>query len=461
MNKQRTTPATHGAALRLTWVGSILLSYCLAAWPLDLLQAYEAAQRNDPAIKTSRANAEAGRERLPQARAQLLPSVSVSATRNKNELDRNNIATGADLPLQTYLSGTANFAARQPLYRPALIAGYRQAAAQVDDVNASLQRDEQNLAVRLVGAYLDAVATGDQLALVVAQRVFYTAQLDSARKSFSGGAGTRTDVDEVLARLDLIKAHELEAQQNVGFARRQLQVLVGEPVAQLAELDPARLVLSLPDPDSAEHWIERAAQNSPEMRMLKARLEAAEQAIKKAQAGHYPTLDGVVQWSYGDQENINLLNSRSKTTSVGLQLNVPLYAGGYVSSTVRQALAERAGIEQQLESVRLDLGVRVHKEYRGITEGILKVRALEQAVRSADQLVLSNQKSFAAGSRTVVDILNAEQQRTVALRDLAQERYVYLMSRIKLLALVDAVNPQAMAELNAPFANSQPGSSIN
>ena len=382
--------------------------------------------------------------------------VSLSATRNKNELERNNIATGADLPLQSYLSGTANLAARQPLYRPALTAGYRQAAAQVDDVNASLQREEQNLAVRLAGAYLDAIATGDQLSLVIAQRIFYTTQLDAARKSFAAGAGIRTDVDEVLARLDLIKANELEAQQNVGYARRQLQSLVGEPVTQVAELNPSRLVLALPDPDSPESWIERAEQSSPEMRMLKARLEAADQAIKKAQAGHYPTLDGVLQWSYGDQENINLLNSRSKTTSIGLQLSVPLYAGGYVSSTVRQAVAERASAEQNLEALRLDLGVRVHKEYRGITEGILKIRALEQAVRSADQLVLSNQKSFAAGSRTVVDILNAEQQRTVALRDLAQARYLYLMSRVKLMALVDGINPQWMAEMNAPFGDPTP-----
>jgi protease secretion system outer membrane protein len=454
VNKHGQIIREQGAALRLILVGNVLSACSLAAWPLDLMQAYEAAQRNDASIKASRANAEAGRERLPQARAQLLPSVALSATRNKNELNRNNITTGADAPLQSYLSGTANFSARQPLYRPTLMAGYRQAVAQVDDVNASLQRDEQNLAVRVVGAYLDAVATGEQLALVTSQRTFYTAQLDLARKSFAAGAGTRTDVDEVLARLDLGKANEVEAQQNVGFARHQLQVLVGEPVTGLAELNPSRLVLSEPNPASVEAWIAQAEQNSPEMRMLKARLEAADQAVKKAQAGHYPTLDGVLQWSYGDQENINQLNSRSKTTSIGLQLNVPLYAGGYVSSSVRQAVAERASAEQALESMRLDLGVRVHKEYRGIIEGILKVRALEQAVRSADQLVLSSQKSFAAGSRTVVDILNTEQQRTVALRDLAHARYLYLVSRVKLLALVDGINPEMMAEINAPFAAS-------
>lgn len=451
MSWQRHQPLASGVLRRSTWVGALMLGFSLSVWSMDLLQAYEAAQRHDPAIKASRANAEAGRERLPQALAQLLPNLTLSATRSKNELYRNNTVTGADLPRQSYLSGSANVVARQALYRPVVLAGYRQAAALVDDVNATLRLDEQNLAVRLVGAYLDALAADDQLTLVVTQRAFYTVQLDSARKTFAAGAGTRTDVDEVLARLDMSKAQELEAQQHAGFTRRQLQVMVGEPVTRLAALDSTKLVLHPPVPNDVETLVERATQNSAEIRRLMAQLEAAEQSIKKAQAGHLPTLDGVLQWSYGDQENINLLNSRTQSTLIGLQLSVPLYAGGVFSSTVRQALAERASVEHQLESVRLDLGVRVHKEYRNITEGILKIKALEQAVRSADQLVMSNQKSFQAGSRTVVDILNAEDRRSVARRDLARERYRYLLARVTLCALVDEISPQAMAALNEPF----------
>lgn len=451
MSRQCHQPLASGVVCRTTCVGALLLGLSLSTWSMDLLQAYEAAQRHDPAIKASRANAEAGRERLPQAYAQLLPNLTLSATRSKNELHRNNTVTGADLPRQSYLSGSANVVARQALYRPVLLAGYRQAAALVDDVNATLRLDEQNLAVRLVGGYLEVLAADDQLTLVVTQRAFYTVQLDSARKRFAAGSGTRTDVDEVLARLDMSKAQELEAQQHVGFTRRQLQVMVGEPVTRLAALDSTRMVLQPPVPNDIETLVALAMQNSAEIRRLTARLEAAEQSLNKAQAGHYPTLDGVLQWSFGDQENINLLNSRTQSTLVGLQLSVPLYAGGYFSSTVRQALAERASVEHQLESVRLDLGVRVHKEYRSITEGILKIEALGQAVRSADQLVLSNQKSFQAGNRTVLDVLNAEERRTAALRDLARERYHYLLARVRLSALVDEISSQAIGQLNEPF----------
>ncbi|MEN9395766.1 MAG: hypothetical protein RLZ81_296 [Pseudomonadota bacterium] len=453
MKNQTLKMVGRGQRWHLPLIGGALMSYCLVAWPLDLMQAYQAAQRNDATLRASRANAEAGRERLPQAESQLKPSVAINASHFTNELTASNVATGVDSPLQRYESNSANITVRQPLIRTSLIAQVRQAAAQVDDVNAGLRRDEQNLAIRLVGAYLDALGTGDQLALVVAQRVFYTAQLDSARKTFAAGAGTRTDVDEVQARLDMVQAMELEARQNVGYAKRQLQVLVGESVETLAPLNVSKLELALPQPDSVDNWIERAEQNSPEMRMARAQLDAAVQGIDRAKAGHHPTLDGVVQWSRSDRDNTSQPNTRTTNASLGVQLTIPLFSGGYVDSSIRQALAERDRAQEALESLRLDLGVRVHKEFRGISEGILKIRALEQAVRSADQVVLSNQKSFVAGSRTVVDILNAEQQRTVALRDLAQARHLYLLSRVKLLALVDAADAQAMTELNSSFGN--------
>ena len=232
-----------------------------------------------------------------------------------------------------------------------------------------------------------------------------------------------------------------------------MQAQGGEPINTLATLNGAKLVLSPPQPDAVESWIERAEQSSPEMRMARAQLDAAVQGIDKARAGHHPTLDGVLQWSRSDRDNTSQPNTRTTNASLGVQLTVPLYAGGYVDSSVRQAVAERDRANEALESLRLDLGLRVHKEFRGITEGILKIRALEQAVRSADQVVLSNQKSFAAGSRTVVDILNAEQQRSVALRDLAQARHLYLMSRVRLLALVDGVDTQVMLALNDSFQN--------
>jgi outer membrane protein/protease secretion system outer membrane protein len=260
--------------------------------------------------------------------------------------------------------------------------------------------------------------------------------VDAAKKGLAAGSGTRTDIDDAQSRLDMAAAQELEARQNQDLARRQLQLLVNQPVDQIAKLNVAALRLSAPMPANLDDWTRKAEQASPEIRAMQARLDAARREVSKAQAGHLPTLDAVAQWSNSGSENITRVNSRYENKTIGLQLNIPLYSGGYVNSTIRQAVAEQTRAEESLEALRRDLGVRVHKEYRGVSEGVLRVRALEQAARSAEQMMKSTQMSLTAGSRSQLDVLNAQQQFTLALRDLAQARLVYLLSGVRLASLV-------------------------
>ena len=429
---------------------SLLLSLSGTVLSMDLLQAYQAAQQQDATILASRAAAQAGRERLPQARSQLLPNVAMSVGRNQNNLvNTTPNSLGQEQTSEThYPSLNRTLTVRQPLFRSYLAAQYRQAESQVQEAEASLAQDEQNLAVRVSGAYFEAMLTHEQLALVLAQRTAYTTQLDAARKSLAAGSGTRTDVDDAQARLDMNAALEIEARQNVSYTLRQLEMLVNQPVDKLATLDVARLELLQPQPNVLQDWIARAETGNPQLQSLRAQVETSRQEVKKAGSGHYPTLDAVAQWSRSESENILNVASRYTNASVGLQLNIPIFSGGYVNSSVRQALAGQEHAEQALEAGRRDLGVRVYKEFRGMTENIPKVRALELALRSADQLVLSSRKSFQAGSRTVIDVLNAEQQRMVVLRDLAQARYMYLIAKIRLLALVGAADDEAVAAIN-------------
>ena len=425
---------------------------CLSspAWSLDLSQAYQAAMTQDATIRATRAATEAKLERLPQARSQLLPNIAATASRNRNSLE--STAPGfLGRPVTSnidYASSSAVLTLRQPLFRPYQMADYRQAKAQVEDANAILERELQNVAVRVSGAYFEALLTAEQLALVLSQKVAYTSQFDAAKKRFTGGSGTRTDIDEAQAALDLNVAQELEARQNVDYTRRQLQTLVNQPIDDLATLDPDKLVLALPLPNRLEDWTERAEANSPEIRSFNAQIEVARYEVEKAQAGHYPTLDAIVQLSRNESDSVTNVNNRYTNTSIGLQLNVPLFAGGYVNSTVRQALAEKERAEETLEALRRDLGVRVHHEFRGVTEGILKIKALEQAVRSTEQVAQSNRRSFEAGSRTLIDTLNAEQQKVSAQRDLAQARFVYLISRVKLQALAGGPKTEVIDEVN-------------
>ena len=417
-------------------------SAALASWAqssvLDLKQVYQAALEQDANIRASRAAADSGRERLPQARAGLLPQVSASAGRNNNNLDTTapNILGNPVTTNDQYFSDNRTLQVRQPLINMQRWLQFQQAKSVVEEVEANLDRDLQNLVVRVAGAYFETLMADEQLDLVLAQKKTYTALVDAAQKGFAAGSGTRTDIDDAKARLDMATAQELEARQNQDLTRRQLELLVNQPVKQIARLNVNTLKLLPPEPANLDEWTRKAEQASPEIKALQARLEAARREVGKAQAGHFPTLDAVAQWSNSGSENITRVNSRYENKTIGLQLNIPIYSGGYVNSTIRQAVAEQTRTEESLEALRRDLGVRVHKEYRGVSEGVMRVRALEQAARSAEQMMKSTQMSQKAGSRTQLDVLNAQQQYTLALRDLAQARLVYLLSKVRLSSLV-------------------------
>ena len=438
-------------------VACALSSAAIATWSqpvsMDFKQVYEAALVQDASIRASRASADAGREKLPQARAGLLPQISATASRNNNNLD----STSPNLlgnPVTTndqYFSDSKTLQLRQPLVNMQRWQQFEQAKSLVAESEATLDRDLQNLVVRVTGAYFEYLMSDEQLELVLAQKKMYTSLVDAAKKGLAAGSGTRTDIDDAQARLDMASAQELEARQNQDQTRRQLEVLINQPVGSVAKLNVAALKLVGPVPANLEQWTLRAETNSPEMKAMQARLDAARREVSKSQAGHLPTLDAIAQWSNSGSENITRINSRYENKSIGLQLNVPLYSGGYVNSTIRQAVAEQTRAEESMEALRRDLGVRVHKEFRGVSEGVMRVRALEQAVRSAEQMMKSTQMSLKAGSRTQLDVLNAQQQMTLAQRDLAQARYVFLLSKLRLASLAGDDALTSVNEVNAFF----------
>jgi outer membrane protein/protease secretion system outer membrane protein len=190
-----------------------------------------------------------------------------------------------------------------------------------------------------------------------------------------------------------------------------------------------------------------AIDNSPEVRSARARLEVATEEVNRTRASHYPTIDAVAQWQRSRNEVISQPQTGYTNTSIGVQLNLPIYNGGYTESTVREALAQQRRLSDLLEATQLDLGVRVHTEFNGITEGIDRIKALETAARSAEVALDSARKSVSAGVRSSLDVLNAQQQRTQVLRDLAQARYALLLSRVRLAALVGQIDETLFAQI--------------
>lgn len=435
---------------RLAWATVALGLLTRSALALDLLSAYRLAVENDARFQAARAANRAGQEPLAQAIAQLLPTVSANASRAKASTDMSN---GDASNHNDYFSSTYALQIRQPLYRKYSFAQYQQAKAQATAADAALERDRENLVQRLSAAYFDALMARDDLDLVLAQKTFYGVQLDSGHRALAAGMGTRTDIDDSQARYDMTVAHELEARQNVDFTRRRLQMLVNRPVGQLASLDPSRMATALPDPAQPEEWVAHGEENNPELRNLRSGLEAARQEVEKARAGHYPTADIVAQRSRGQSETISSIDTRYSTSQIGVQLNMPLFAGGYVNSTVRQAEANLDKAWQEYEARRREVELDIRKEFQNVAEGILRVQALEQAERSADQAVLSNLKGFQAGTRTRVNILDAEQQRSNARRDLAQARYQYLLARIKLQSFAIPSGEDILVAINPWLSN--------
>ncbi len=444
----------------LAWVaGALLLGAMPPAFGLDLVQSYRLALQQDSRYQAALADTAANREAVPQAFSQLLPNISASLMRDKNQTDSRTPGFLGQLVSSRYdyLGSSYVLSLRQPLYRKYNFAQYQQAKSQVVSAEASLDKSRQDMLVRLCGAYFEDLMARDQMALIEAQKQAYAAQLKGAKLSFQAGQGTRTDIDDAQARYDMVLAQELEAQHNLGYTRRQLEVIINQPAKQLARLDPARMELSPPSPADPEKWIAQAEKSNAELRAARANIESAKLELEKAKAGQYPTVDLVASRSNSLSENDVTINQRYLTTSVGVQVNIPLFAGGYVNSQERQAADNLEKYRQQYEGARRELDLQVQKEYQNVTEGILKIRALEQAERSADQAVFSNKKGLQAGTRTQVDILNAEQQRFNARRDLAQARYQYILARVRLHGLVGSINNQEIALINSWLSDTAPG----
>lgn len=405
---------------------------------MDLIQAYRLAAEADAGYQAARAAAEAAREAVPQARAALLPAVSLSSSRSKS--DTHQVTQTVFGPRSTdydnYEGRSEVLSLRQPLFRMGSFIAYGQAQAQVAAAEATLAHETQLMALRVSGAFFDVLQAQDRLDSIRSQKAAYAGQLDLSERAFKAGESTRTDIDDARARLLIVSAQELEAQAAIEKAERSLAAVINRrvPAAALTGLDPARMTLAAEGPDRIEEWIARAEENNHELRSLRHQIEAAASEVSKTRAQHLPTLDLVASRSKSLSDTSTTIGSSYRTSTLGVQLNLPLFAGGSVLSATRQALANEERARQQLEAARRQLAVTVAAEFNGVFQGIARVRAYESAVEAAREAVASTRKGIQAGTRNTIDVLNAEQQLAGARSELAKARYEYVMARLKLKA---------------------------
>jgi len=428
-----------------------LTAFTLPASADDLLSLYREAMQADATFLSIRADMDAQRELLPQARAQLLPNLSFSGSEGKNTTEQTNTQTIFGPMTSNYDYRSHNYALtlRQPLIRPYSIAAYIQAKAQVENADAGLERAVQDVAVRVGGAYFDVLHAQSEVDVNKAQQEAYAAQLAYAEKAFGAGATTRTDIDEARSRLDLARAQGLEFQHSLEYAQDTLKSLVNRPLTPLAPLNAERLELTPPTPLRLEEWVAEAEAVNPQLKALRANVDAAESEVWKARSGHLPTVDLIAQRSKSESDNNTSIGIKYDTKMIGVQFNVPIFSGGYVNSTTNQALFALEKQRQQLEAARRQISLEVKKDFDGTTQGVQWVKAYEQAVRSAEQTLYSTKKGFQAGKRNMLDILNAEQNLATARRDLNRGRYQYVMARLNLLSLVGRLDDAEINRFNS------------
>ncbi len=428
------------------------LSALCASFPVgaaDLLETYRAAQSQDAVFSSARAAHRAGQEKLPQGRSLLLPSANLSANSTFND------SSITYHPATNFPSGTSRYNSHgygvnlvQPLYRQQNWVAYTEAGLQVAQADAQLNGAQQDLILRVAQAYFDVLIAQDSVHLAEAQKTAISEQLEQAKRNFEVGTATITDTHEAQARYDLVVAQEIAAQSNLEVKKRTLQQLTNTMPGDLRQLG-LQFKLETLQPTDMEKWVDEALRHNPQLIMAQAAAELAAKEAERNRGGHYPTLDLVANHSENFANGGNLgVGSDSRNTSVGVQLNVPLFQGGATQSRVREAEANRDRANEELENARRTVALQTRQAYLGVVNGIAQVKALQQALKSSESLLEASKLGQEVGVRTNLDVLNAQQQLYSTRRDLYQAEYNYLISQLRLKAAAGTLAEDDLARVN-------------
>lgn len=439
-------PSNVAVRLLVLLFGALLTAPCFAFGVMD---AYALALRNDPTFRAATHERDAGIENLAIGRAGLLPSLSYNYRKARNESE----VTSGEVTLdRDYASYSSALTLQQPLFDYAAWAEYRQGVAKAALADERLRGRGQELVVRVFAAYSQALLAGEQIELAAAQRRAYAEQLELNQRTVEAGEGTRTDLLETRARHDLSRAQEIEAQDALDAALRELQAIIGEPV-ELQQLAPLSGPFNAEPlaPARFDGWRDMALVHNADLASQRHGLTVAEQEVERQRAGHLPTLGLYATSRQTRSDSESTYNQKYDTDSIGIQLSMPLFAGGGVAAARRQASASYEQARYELDARRDEVLVDLRRQFNLCASSTAKVRAYELAVESASALIDATRKSVTGGERVNRDVLNAEQQFYSARRDLAEARHGYLRAWLQLRYLAGVLGEADLRQLNRYF----------
>ena len=408
----------------------IIFSLCtFAAQAEDLWDIYNLAKENDTQFLANTAQWQASKETLNQNKALIMPSLDLSASVSGNRQKTRQPSASAGI--LNYDSEVYSISLIQPLYNSEYMARIHQAQAVVDQADADFESARLELMVRVAEKYFSVLSAGDNVAFAEAEKKAVERQLEQTQKRFEVGLIAITDVHEAKARYDITVAQEIAARNDLADSYEALYEITGQYHKQISILND-NVPLVTPEPKDINGWTSIAMEKNLSLISARKALASAEQEIKKQQAGHYPSLSIVGNKSYSDKSNSSLGATNSETDSIGLQLDMSLFAGGKTSSLVRQSTFLKVKAQEEMEKQRRSALRQTREAYLGLNAAISRVNALKQALTSSESALEATEAGFEVGTRTIVDVLLALREKYRAQRDYAQSRYDYVIETLHL-----------------------------
>ncbi|WP_029135020.1 TolC family outer membrane protein [Sedimenticola selenatireducens] len=413
----------------------------------DLLEIYQLALQNDAQLRAAMANRDSALEALPQAKAQLLPSVSLSSDANLVRTDVNSSSSSSALTdnPNNYATAGLSLNLTQSIYRKAYNVQLDQADRQIAQAEVTFAAEEQNLIIRVAQAYFNVLSAEDSLEFARAENAAIARQLDQAKQRFEVGLIAITDVHEAQAAFDQSRADLIQAENALDNAREAQQEIIMQVVDDLAPL-AAELPLNPPQPQNPEQWAETAQTQNLSLQAANYGVDIARLNIDLQDSGDSPTLDLVGSHSLDVSNNEN--GTDLHTTVIGLQLNLPLYTGGAVTSRTRQARFDYEAAQQTLDQQRRSVNRSVRDAYRGVMSSISRVEALKASTISAQSALEATTAGFEVGTRTMVDVLNAQRDLFSARSNYAQVRYDFILNGLLLKQATGNLSTEDLKQVN-------------
>ncbi|MEE9421597.1 MAG: TolC family outer membrane protein [Gammaproteobacteria bacterium] len=412
----------------------------------NLLTMYQQAKATNPQLAAAAANRQAIVELKTQSRSGLLPNVILNGAIDRRQ---SNDLTVNDKP--TYSTDkSAAIRLQQPLFRYDRWIELKQADSRIAEAEAAYSAAEQDLMVATAERYFNILSAQENLAFANAEKDAIARELDQAKQRFEVGLIAITDVHEAQARHDLAVSQEIQAASQVETARDTLRETVGQYYDHLDEVIED-LPLAIPEPADPDAWVKQAIEQNLEVLAAQAAAETARQEMRRQRAGHLPTLDLNVSSDYRKQTNnfgSTSFNTERNDNSIGLGFDMPIYQGGLVNARTREARHRLSQASEQLHQATRKAELDTRTAYRGIQTDIAQIKALAQSLVSTQTAVEAAEAGFEVGTRTVVDVLNAQRESFKAKFNYAQARYQYLVDQLRLKRATGSLAQTDLEKIN-------------